>query len=314
MPVLKQYSIDIQLGRYVLETVCAQKQRWRNTEFDKIEFYVRLTSRFLLQKDSIAVIADCMEKYHVGHGELQLCIEENDFGEKGEKLYAVAQKLLDMGFKVAINNFASSSLYVLQRLPSQLLKLDAKLLAETQYNKKSVYILRNVISLGRDLECGIVAQGIENTAQVKMLASYGAQFGVGDFYGMPCDESTFFERYRDRLFLTHNLCPTCFQFARQLTDEKGEYTGVFTGEEMAYTTGVYEGQSALCFPGGKVGENCVRLPREVMYSDSYSICFWVKPDRAQPWSSIVYITYMDGFMSLMPVSYTHLTLPTTERV
>ncbi len=71
---------------------------------------------------------------------------------------------------------------------------------------------------------------------------------------------------------------------------------------MAYTTGVYEGQSALCFPGGKVGENCVRLPREVMYSDSYSICFWVKPDRAQPWSSIVYITYMDGFMSLMPNS------------
>lgn len=138
------------------------------------------------------MIADCMEKYHVGHGELQLCIEENDFGEKGEKLYAVAQKLLDMGFKVAINNFASSSLYVLQRLPSQLLKLDAKLLAKTQYNKKSVYILRNVISLGRDLECGIVAQGIENTAQVKMLASYGAQFGVGDFYGMPCDETAFF--------------------------------------------------------------------------------------------------------------------------
>ncbi len=88
---------------------------------------MRLTSRFLLQKDSIAVIADCMEKYHVGYGELQLCIEENDFGEKGEKLYAAAQKLLDMGFKVAINNFASSSLYVLQRLPSQLLKLDANL-------------------------------------------------------------------------------------------------------------------------------------------------------------------------------------------
>ncbi|MDE7183878.1 MAG: LamG domain-containing protein, partial [Lachnospiraceae bacterium] len=35
---------------------------------------------------------------------------------------------------------------------------------------------------------------------------------------------------------------------------------------------------------------------------SYSICFWVNPDSAQPWSSIVYITYMDGFMSLMPNS------------
>ncbi len=302
MPVLEQYGMDIRLGLYVLENVCAQKQRWRDTEFDQIEFYVRLTSRFLLQKDCIDVIAGCMEKYHVGYHEIQLCIGENDFSEKGEKLYAAAQKLLDMGFKVAIDNFASSSLYVLQRLPSQLLKLDANLLAKTQYNKKSVYILRNVISLGRDLECGIVAQGIGNTAQVKMLASYGAQFGVGDFYGMPCDENTFFDSYRDRLFHTHNLRPTRFSFTQQLSDEAGEYTGEYSGEGLAYSTGVYEGQSALCFPGGKVGENCVRLPREVMYSDSYSICFWVKPDSAQPWSSIVYITYMDGFMSLMPNS------------
>ena len=123
----------------------------------------------------------------------------------------MAQSLLDAGFKVAIDNFASSSLYVLQRIPSKLL---------TQYNKKSVYILRNVISLGRDLECGIVAQGIENTAQVKMLASYGAQFGVGDFYGMPCGEAEFLEKYHDRLFVTRNLCPTRFSFAQDLSDDK----------------------------------------------------------------------------------------------
>lgn len=39
-----------------------------------------------------------------------------------------------------------------------------------------------------------------------------------------------------------------------------------------------------------------------MYSDSYSICFWINPDTDQPWTSIFYITYMDGFMSLMPTS------------
>lgn len=302
MPILRQYSIDIQLGRYVLETVCAQKQRWRDTEFDKIEFYVRLSGRFFLQKDSAAIIAGCLEKYQVGYEEIQLCIEENDFAENGEKLYAVAQSLLDAGFKVAVDNFASSSLYVLQRIPSQLIKLDANLLAKTQDNKKSIYILRNVISLGRDLECGIVAQGIENTAQVKMLASYGAQFGVGDFYGTHCDEASFLEKYRDRLFATRNLCPTRFLFAQHLADEKKEYTGVFAGTGLTFTTGVYEGQGAICLPGGKVGENCIHLPKEVMFSDSYSICFWVNPDTAQPWTSLIYITYMDGFMSLMPNS------------
>lgn len=50
MPVLEQYGMDIRLGLYVLENVCAQKQRWRDTEFDQIEFYVRLTSSFFCKR------------------------------------------------------------------------------------------------------------------------------------------------------------------------------------------------------------------------------------------------------------------------
>lgn len=302
MPIFQQYSIDIQLGNFVLEEVCRQKSRWKDTEFSIIEFYVRLSGRFLLQKDSIVMIAQCMDKYGVSRREIQICIEERDFWENGEKMYDIANQLISEGFRVAINNFASSSLSVMKKVPSQLLKLGTNLLADAEHSETSVSILRNVISLGRDLHCGIVAQGIENTAQVKMLASYGAQFGVGDFYGVPCDEASFYGQYRDRLFFMHNLNPTVFSFSDHLFDEGGQYEGVYMGEGLDYASGVYDGQSALCFPGGKVNENLVVLPKEVMYSDSYSICFWINPDKAQPWTSIFYITYAEGFMSLMPNS------------
>lgn len=302
LPILRQYGIDVQLGSYVLEEVCRQKARWKDTDFGIIEFYVRLSGRFLLQKDSVKVIEQCMAKYQVSRREIQICIEERDFWENGEKMYDVANQLISADFRVAINNFASSSLSVMQRVPAQLLKLGTNLLADAQHSETSVSILRNVISLGRDLHCGIVAQGIENTAQVKMLASYGAQFGMGDFYGVPCDEAAFYEQYRDRLFFMHNLNPTVFSFAGHLTDEGGEYEGVFKGTGLDYAEGVYDGQGALCFPGGKVNENLVVLPAEAMYSDSYSICFWINPDKAQPWTSIFYVAYADGFMSLMPGS------------
>lgn len=302
LPILRQYGIDVQLGSYVLEEVCRQKARWKDTDFGIIEFYVRLSGRFLLQKDSVKVIEQCMAKYQVSRREIQICIEERDFWENGEKMYDVANQLISADFRVAINNFASSSLSVMQRVPAQLLKLGTNLLADAQHSETSVSILRNVISLGRDLHCGIVAQGIENTAQVKMLASYGAQFGMGDFYGVPCDEAAFYEQYRDRLFFMHNLNPTVFSFAGHLTDEGGEYEGVFKGTGLDYAEGVYDGQDALCFPGGKVNENLVVLPAEAMYSDSYSICFWINPDKAQPWTSIFYVAYADGFMSLMPGS------------
>lgn len=303
MPVFKQYGIDVEMDAYILEEVCKQKAKWRNTDFETLEFYVKLSGRYLLQKDSIPAIEQCFKKNQVRPGEIEICIEEKDFWENGEKMYEMVQKMMDAGFQVAIHDFASaSSLSVLQRVPSQLLKMDAKLLTEAGRSNTGVCILRNVISLGRDLYCGIVAQGIENAAQVEMLANYGAQFGIGDFYGDPCNEKVFIEQYKNRLFFVNNKRPTIFSFANNLSDKDKQYTGTFSGTGFSYSTGVVEGQGALCFPGGGVKENLVLLPKELMYSDSYSICFWINPDTDQPWTSIFYITYMDGFMSLMPTS------------
>lgn len=303
MSVFKQYGIDVQLDAHILEEICKQKYEWRNTEFGGLEFYVKLSARYLLQKDGIRAIAQCLEKYQIKYDEIEICIEEEDFWENGEKMYEIVQNMMDAGFRIAINDFASaSSLSVLQRVPSQLLKLDTKLLSEAGHGTTGACILRNVISLGRDLHCGIVAQGIENVAQIEMLANYGAQFGIGDFYGKPCDERTFLEQYRDRLFFIRNQRPEVFSFADSLADDEKQYEGVFAGTGLTYSTGVADGQGALCFPGGGVKENLVLLPKDIMYSDSYSICFWINPDKDQPWTSIFYITYMDGFMSLMPTS------------
>lgn len=303
MPTFKQYGIDVAMDAYILEEICKQKKKWRDTALSDIEIYIKLSGRYLLQKDSRADIKKCLEKYQVNPDEIEICIAEKDFWDNGEKMYDAVKSFMDAGYRIGINDFGSvSSFNVLQRIPSQILKLDVKLLTEAQNHETGVYILRNVISLGRDLHCGIVAQGIENTAQIEMLANYGAQFGTGDFYGEPCNEAAFLETYSGRLFSAHYQSPEIFPFVNHLSDEKEQYMGVFTGTGLTYSTGVVEGQGAICFPGGEVKENVILLPKEVMYSDSYSICFWINPEEDQPWTSIFYIMYMDGFMSLMPTS------------
>ena len=42
------------------------------------------------------------------------------------------------------------------------------------------------------------------------------------------------------------------------------------------------------------------LPKSVMYSESYTICLWVNTAEMQSWTSVIYITYLDGFLSLVP--------------
>lgn len=303
LPIFRQYGIDAQMNAYILEEICKQKSKWRGTDLYSLEFYVGMSGRYLLQEDSVKAVVQCIEKYGIALDEIKLCIDEKEFRDNEDKMFSVVQELIDAGCYVAINDFATaSSLTILRRIQARLLKLDSALLEEAEHNSKVACILRNVISLGRDLHYGIVAQGVENESQIKMLIGYGAQFGTGDFYGGPCDAETFCERYENRLFFVRNKQPEVFRFDGDLADAEHRYVGTFTGSGLTYTTGVVEGQKAIAFPGGDVKENMLILPKEIMYSDSYSICFWINPDADQPWTSIIYITYKDGFMSLMPTS------------
>ncbi len=303
LPIFRQYGIDAQMNEYILEEVCRQKAKWRDTDLFHLEFYVGMSGRYLLQENSVASILKCIEKYRLPLDEMKLCIDEKEFRDNEEKMFGVVQALIDAGCYVAINDFATaSSLTILRRIQARILKLDVNLLTEAEENKKVACILRNVISLGRDLHYGIVVQGVTKESQIKMIAGYGAQFGTGDFYGAPCDEETFRELYQDRMFHIRKKRPEIFPFEGNLSDEEQRYTGTFVGEGLTYTTGVVAGQGAVSFPGGGVKENMIVLPNELMYSDSYSICFWINPDADQPWTSIIYIAYKDGFMSLMPTS------------
>lgn len=302
LPVFEQYGVITRLDEIIFEQVCKWKQRWKGTVFEHIEIYVRLSGLYIMQMNGINHLRQCLETYQIEPEEIRLCIEENDFLGCNEKMDYTIDLLTELGFSIGIQNFGSaSSFMVLQNVPARILKLDRKLLPysiETEWKK--VNILRNVISMGRDLRFLIVAQGIENSSQAEMLANYGSQLGVGDFYGEPQSAEEFYRNYCERYFFVENVKPTIYAFKENLWDEKGKHEGVYKGEGLSYDSGVTQNQSSLYLPGGRVKENLVRLPKEVMYSESYTICLWVNTDAVQAWTSIVYVTYLDGFMSLVP--------------
>lgn len=301
MSVFRQYGVAIETDEFVLEQVCRQKAAWRGTDLSQLRIYVKLSGIYLMQRDCVGHILQCLRNYQTDPEELVLCIAEKEFLKNAKKMHDVVQALMNAGFAISIDDFASiSSLRSLQKLSSCILQLDPKLLMEAGQSGTGVLILRSVIGLGRDLRCSIVAKGIERVSQIEMLANYGAQFGTGDFYGEPCAPEAFMERYADRIYYVKNKYPHTFSFENSLADGNGTVSGEFVGTGLSFTTGVIREQSAVHFPGGGVKENIVFLPKHIMYSESYSISFWVNPDMDQRWASIIYITYMDGFMSLIP--------------
>ena len=79
LPIFRQYGIDAQINAYLLEEICMQKAQWRDTELYKLEFYVRMSARYLLQENSVTTILQCIQKYNLPLDEVKLCIDEKEF-------------------------------------------------------------------------------------------------------------------------------------------------------------------------------------------------------------------------------------------
>lgn len=90
---------------------------------------------------------------------------------------------------------APNSLQLLRELPPDYIKLDAGMVAEAPENPAARALLRSIVSLAKSLEVEVIAQGVENAAQVEILLSDAVQAGQGYHFGAPSSESMASLRY-----------------------------------------------------------------------------------------------------------------------
>ncbi len=92
-----------------------------------------------------------------------------------------------MGVRVALDDFGTgySSLSYLKGFPFDELKIDRSFIVSVLQDKRSMAIIHTIVSLARNLDMTIVAEGIEEEDQATLLAAAGCLRGQGYFFGRP---------------------------------------------------------------------------------------------------------------------------------
>ncbi|MGO4443476.1 putative bifunctional diguanylate cyclase/phosphodiesterase [Mycobacterium sp. 2YAF39] len=95
-------------------------------------------------------------------------------------------RLNAFGIKVALDDFGAgyNSLTYLHALPVQIIKLDRGLAAGSEPDR-IVTLYRSVIRLCGELGLGLIAEGIESTAQAEMVYAAGCRLAQGHMIGRP---------------------------------------------------------------------------------------------------------------------------------
>ena len=97
------------------------------------------------------------------------------------------RRLRDMGLAIAIDDFGTglSSLAYLKRLPIDKLKIDRSFVNDICATDEDRAIVRAVVSLSHALKLQVVAEGIENEAQLRHLRLLGVDHGQGYYFSRP---------------------------------------------------------------------------------------------------------------------------------
>jgi diguanylate cyclase (GGDEF)-like protein/PAS domain S-box-containing protein len=174
VPLLEDSGLIVPVGGWVVRTACRQIVAWRDAGLEPLPVAVNLSAKQFFHGDVVAVVEAARAERGVDPRLLDLEITESDVMRNPEEAAAILRKLRSRGVRIGIDDFGTgySSLSYLKRLPVECLKIDRSFVGGLPEDADDASIARAVITMAHSLGLRVVAEGVENEAQRRFLATH----------------------------------------------------------------------------------------------------------------------------------------------
>lgn len=118
---------------------------------------------------------------------IQLEITETAVMSNLGRAVSLLHELKTLGMRISIDDFGTgySSLGVIRQLPVDELKIDRTFIQDLETSDSDQLIVRAILAMAHALDLQVVAEGVENNGQARLLKSFGCDFFQGYYFGRP---------------------------------------------------------------------------------------------------------------------------------
>jgi len=174
-------GLIVPIGEWALRAAAAQLAEWRAAGFRDLRLAVNISGRQLKQHDFVDHVRLILAETALPASALEFEITEMSATQSEPASVERLRQLRAMGIRISIDDFGTgfSSVSVLKHFPVDSLKIDTSFVRDLVLDPNDAAIATAVVALAKSMGLTVVAEGVENPAQLEFLRQQGCEMWQG---------------------------------------------------------------------------------------------------------------------------------------
>jgi EAL domain-containing protein (putative c-di-GMP-specific phosphodiesterase class I) len=187
IPLAEEIGLIVPIGRWILQTACAQNMAWQRQGLPPISMAVNLSPRQFSDEHLLRDIDDALAASGMPANLLQLEITESLVMSNVDRAMRLLGAIQSRGIRLAIDDFGTgySSMSLMKQFPIDTIKIDRSFVRNLPNDFQDKAIAKAIISMGKALGLTVVAEGVETAEQDQFLRDQACDEIQGFLFSKP---------------------------------------------------------------------------------------------------------------------------------
>lgn len=188
IPLAEQFGIITKIDEWGLLEACRQGSKWQKMGLPPITISVNMSQAQFARTDVYGSVVHALSETGFDPHNLEIEVTETMAMIDVDYTIAVLNRIHSLGVSISMDDFGTgySSLASLKTIPFDVLKIDRSLVCDVNDNDTSRRITSAIVAMGKALKMVVLAEGVENIEQSKLLTDLGCDLAQGYYYSKPC--------------------------------------------------------------------------------------------------------------------------------
>src|SRR5271169_230329 len=185
--IAENSGLIMPIGEWVLRTACSQVWKWQDEGLLAVPVAVNVSAVQFRQEGFCELISRVLRETGLSSRYLELELTESLLLSNADVMFSVLQELQALGVKLAIDDFGTgySSLSYLKQFPVNKLKIDRSFIRDVAVNPDDAAITAAITGMAKGLSLKVIAEGVENEAQMSFLRAHQCDEIQGYYFSKP---------------------------------------------------------------------------------------------------------------------------------